>query len=154
MASSYQPLDEDKDEFRLLTLLPKSRSTDTVHCTLRTCSLKAVTPEYLSFLQTIDPSNAESKRNTTSKWIQSRLPPQLAHLAPLNRLHATHPPASQHRFVWGDYAALSYVWGDERDRESIVLDGRSISVTTSPSPGSARLCKRGQVRGWWAWTVG
>ncbi|KAK4445126.1 heterokaryon incompatibility protein [Podospora aff. communis PSN243] len=132
MVSLYQPLDEGKDEFRLLTLLPESRSTGVVHCTLRTCSLGAYTPEYLSFLRTFGSSNANpSKRNTTSTWIQSRLQPQLAHLAPLNRLHATHPPASQHRFVWGDYVALSYVWGDEQDRESIVLNGSSTWVTSN-----------------------
>ncbi|KAE9363268.1 AAA-domain-containing protein [Stipitochalara longipes BDJ] len=33
------------------------------------------------------------------------------------------------RFNWGDYLALSYVWGDPLQREQILLDGHEFSVT-------------------------
>ncbi|KAL8911357.1 MAG: hypothetical protein Q9171_003451 [Xanthocarpia ochracea] len=37
----------------------------------------------------------------------------------------------RHRFNWGDYTALSYVWGDATDRQDILLDGHRFSVTRS-----------------------
>jgi hypothetical protein len=33
--------------------------------------------------------------------------------------------------MWGDYAALSYVWGDEKDSRKIILNGRETTVTAS-----------------------
>ncbi|KAL8893496.1 MAG: hypothetical protein Q9192_005207 [Flavoplaca navasiana] len=37
----------------------------------------------------------------------------------------------RHCFNWGDYTALSYVWGDATDRQDILLDGHRFSVTRS-----------------------
>lgn len=35
------------------------------------------------------------------------------------------------RFKWGDYLALSYVWGDPNLREDILLNGQRFSITAS-----------------------
>ncbi|KAF5577137.1 heterokaryon incompatibility het-6 [Fusarium pseudocircinatum] len=130
MSRLYHPLDENSDEIRLLTLLPKSRKTGIPHCTLETYSLKEFTPQYLHFLSTSGVANL-GKRRTTSQWIRSRIAPELAGLAPLNRIHSTQPPSSQYRFRWGDYAALSYVWGDENDTCIIVLNEQPRRVTSN-----------------------
>ncbi|KAF5983611.1 heterokaryon incompatibility het-6 [Fusarium coicis] len=139
----YYPLDENSDEIRLLTLLPKSRKTGVPHCTLETYSLKAFTPQYLHFLSTSGVANL-GKRRTTSQWIRSRIAPELAGLAPLNRIHSTQPPSSQYRFQWGDYAALSYVWGDENDTRIIVLNDQPRPVTSNLAKALSAFLQDGE----------
>src|ERR1700761_105615 len=107
MVQLYRHLNERRNEIRLLTISPESPHTDIIHCNLETHSLSSFNPEYLAFLSQQPPSS-QGKRTTTSQWVQSRLPPELARVAALSRTHAVQPPESQHRFGWGDYAALSY----------------------------------------------
>ncbi|KAK3640645.1 hypothetical protein LTR56_011737 [Elasticomyces elasticus] len=38
------------------------------------------------------------------------------------------PSSLQHRFKWGDFAALSYVWGDDKDQQTIVVNGVRVKV--------------------------
>ncbi|KAK4120004.1 hypothetical protein N657DRAFT_674530 [Parathielavia appendiculata] len=113
----YRRLSERRDEIRLLGLLPESRATGIPHCTHSTHSVRDLTAEYLALLsgaaqssQTATTTNGSSsssslsKRSSTSRWINSRLPPHLASLEPISRRHLTSPPRYQHRFTWGDYA--------------------------------------------------
>ncbi|RGP69553.1 Heterokaryon incompatibility protein [Fusarium sporotrichioides] len=143
MSTLYHPLNEADDEIRLLTLLPKSRTTGIPHCTLDTCSLKAFNPQYRNFLSTSRTANS-SPRRTTSQWIRGRIDPELAGLAPLQRLHSKQPPPSQYRFMWGDYAALSYVWGNEKDTSIIVLNKRRRRVTTNLAKALSAFIKDGE----------
>ncbi|KAJ4176424.1 hypothetical protein NW767_015448 [Fusarium falciforme] len=143
MGELYRPLDESRDEVRLLNLLPKSRKANAVHCTMKIYSLKDFTQEHLAFLSSSS-SAGLSKRNATSRWVQSRIAADLASLAPLTLLHATQPPSSQHRFTWGDYAALSYVWGDERDTATIVLNGHKRSVTANLARALTAFSREGE----------
>ncbi|KAF5988487.1 heterokaryon incompatibility protein or allele [Fusarium bulbicola] len=112
----YRPLDENSDEIRLLTLLPKSRETGVPHCTLETYSLKAFTPQHLHFLST---SANLGKRRTTSQWIGSRIAPELAGLAPLNR-------------------------GDENDTCIIVLNEQPRRVTSSLAKALSAFLQDGE----------
>ncbi|KAH8742513.1 heterokaryon incompatibility protein-domain-containing protein [Diaporthe sp. PMI_573] len=130
MEPLYGSLDDTKDEVRLLTLDPESRSLGLIHCTLETHSLTAFTADYQIF-RSGPGMGSLGKRAATSQWSQSRLAPALAGLAPLRRLQATRPTSSQHRFTWGDYAALSYVWGDEKDTAPIVINGRRRQITAN-----------------------
>ncbi|KAM0421462.1 hypothetical protein ACHAPT_010817 [Fusarium lateritium] len=50
----------------------------------------------------------------------------MAHQSP----HDT-PPACCYRFQWGDFATLSYAWGDPSDSEVIVLNGSDTSITAN-----------------------
>ncbi|OCK95603.1 HET-domain-containing protein [Cenococcum geophilum 1.58] len=48
----------------------------------------------------------------------------------LASFNANHIPTKQcYRYTWGDYAALSYVWGDPNKRRQIVLNGQNTYVT-------------------------
>ncbi|GKU06402.1 heterokaryon incompatibility protein or allele [Fusarium langsethiae] len=143
MSTLYHPLNEADDEIRLLTLLPKSRTTGIPHCTLDTCSLKAFNPQYRNFLSASRRANSSTRR-TTSQWIRGRIDPELAGLAPLQRLHSKQPPPSQYRFMWGDYAALSYVWGNEKDTSIIVLNKRRRRVTTNLAKALSAFIKDGE----------
>lgn len=44
---------------------------------------------------------------------------------------ACAPSEREYRFVWGDFAALSYTWGDACCTEIILLDGRETEVRTN-----------------------
>jgi hypothetical protein len=146
MGKLHRRLNEKKDEIRLLTLLPKSRETGVVHCTLETKSLKAFTSEYRDFLSLPGVTDL-SERKAISQWAQKRIVPELAGLAPLDRIHAVQPPSSRHRFTWGDYAALSYVWGDEHHTCTIILNGQQTEVTSNLAEALRAFCKEAEFEG-------
>ncbi|KAI1775476.1 heterokaryon incompatibility protein-domain-containing protein [Hypoxylon cercidicola] len=50
------------------------------------------------------------------------------------------------RWNWGDYIALSYVWGDSNDREKILVDGHEVSVTKSLFHALQRLSRSFEIR--------
>jgi hypothetical protein len=126
-ALSYFPLDEDKDEIRLITFTNESNESDLVHCNLETVSLKFHTPEYRKFESTLGPR--VSKRKVLDNW---------AHLHYSSGIRATEdqdatksrvPAPECYRFLWGDYAALSYVWGDENTTRKIIVNRQETQVT-------------------------
>jgi hypothetical protein len=53
---------------------------------------------------------------------------QLASLEALRRTHSTRPAVELYRFVWGDFAALSYVWGDTADDRTIIVNDRIVYI--------------------------
>lgn len=44
-------------------------------------------------------------------------------------MHNRVPAAIYYRFMWGDYAALSYVWGDEGKTSRIIVNEQETEVT-------------------------
>lgn len=46
------------------------------------------------------------------------------------------------RYMWGDFAALSYVWGDSSDNETIYVNGHPMSVTKNLHSALLQLRKR------------
>jgi hypothetical protein len=43
--------------------------------------------------------------------------------------HNHTPSSGCYRFAWGDYAALSYVWGDETKTRTIFVNEHEVAVT-------------------------
>jgi len=41
------------------------------------------------------------------------------------------------RFVWGDYSALSYVWGSPDDTRTILLNGKEVMIRANLNLGMA-----------------
>ena len=127
MSLPYLPLDESKDEIRLITLFPKStrrsRSrSEVVQCKLETRSLKSYTREYEVF--TSSPSfTSLSKHISRINWSQSQYQPGGGSLEELSPSQNIESSENCHRFTWGDYAALSYVWGDESKTCKIIVNG-------------------------------
>jgi len=128
MSQLYSPLKKNEDEIRLINILPTSTDTGVVHCRLKTYSLKAYCHNYREFMSTTSLVDL-NKRQIISRWTQSQAIPDLFALPPIRRIHATRPPPSYHRFEWGDYAALSYVWGDAEKTSTIMINNRTIEVT-------------------------
>lgn len=130
MAVTYFPLDREKQEIRLLTLLPISRRTNIIHCTVTTHSLKDFSASYLKYLRSKN-ERARTDRRSASKWMAWCTMPGWADMAPLRRVNRTRPPSYLHRFTWGDYAALSYVWGDKCHTSDIILNGKYTTVSSN-----------------------
>lgn len=132
---SYSPLNEYQDEIRLINILPYTGDTALVHCTLSTVSLKAHTPEYEKFLSTSS-SSPGSKRERLGNW--APIPS-----APKSMIMDKHiPTKSQYRYVWGDYAALSYVWGGPSHTRRIVVNDQEIQVGHNLEVALRALSKR------------
>jgi hypothetical protein len=127
--SLYSPLNAEDHHIRLLRILPGYQS-DQVYCRLETHSLKDVAPAYKTFVSS---HNYTSLRAPTAleRWTEHQLSPALAKLKPLERINSTQPSAKLHRFVWGDFAALSYVWGDKDDTREVFVNMQPIHVTAS-----------------------
>jgi len=136
MNSLYRPLDENKDEIRLITLepsarlpVPKLRSQDIVRCKLENISLFSLRPEYKEFVSSLD-SSLKSKRKLMAEWSRATTDSTISES--MNDQPDTHnhtPSSDCYRFAWGDYAALSYVWGDETKTRTIFINGHEIAVT-------------------------
>jgi len=54
------------------------------------------------------------------------------------------PSHASCRFEWGDFAALSYVWGSEHNRRNILLNGAIVSVTANLGTALRTLAKSGE----------
>jgi hypothetical protein len=122
---SYSPLNEDKDEIRLITLARKSGESSLVHCYLEKVSLKSYIPEYQMYISSL--SSRGSKRRVLANWARMRCPPRQE--PEQDAMENCVPVVEGYRFLWGDYAALSYVWGDEDRTGTIVVNGRETRVT-------------------------
>jgi hypothetical protein len=63
-------LSVDRDEIRLITILPKSPNSELIECNLETVSLLEKTEEYENFIQTY--STPIRVRLLLSRWFQAR----------------------------------------------------------------------------------
>ena len=125
----YRPLHTQDGQIRLLTILSEAYSHD-IHCHLETVSLKDLAPAYRRFLDENDLSGHRAP-TALGKWTEHHLSPTMAKLDPLKRVVLTQPSAQLHRFTWGDFAALSYVWGDPNEKAFIVVNSRVVCVSAN-----------------------
>ena len=126
----YSSLDDEKREIRLLTIVPDIDDSQPVHCQLCAYSLEDLNCAYREFLAN-RMEFMDIGQHAKQEWTGYRLPPRLAAQAPLRRMQSTRPSPNLSRFQWGDFAALSYVWGDEADTREIVVNGYALSVTAN-----------------------
>jgi len=125
-ATSYSPLDDERDEIRLISLFPCAAESDLVRCTVETVSLRALTPEYQSFLSSSGPT-VGGKRNRMKLWAEVQPRIESVDVTP-DSVHKQTPTKLPYRFVWGDYAALSYVWGDPGMTRRIIVNDQEMLV--------------------------
>jgi hypothetical protein len=130
----YSPLEEQ--QLRLIQVVPQPEGS-TIRCHLRTVSLLDVSDEFNSRCMewTADGkprilSVRESLRDPALRkdWTARST---VARLAPMIRIATQQPYAELHRFVWGEFASLSYVWGDQADKQAIYVDNQPVQVTKS-----------------------
>src|SRR5690242_19579968 len=104
---TYKRLDEAEKEIRLLSILPESSNANRLECILATFSLEDVKSDYSLLLEQFP---QEKREEHLAAWLRLKTadPGSGCHLAP------PIPPESCYRFQWGDFATLSYTWGDTR----------------------------------------
>ncbi|KAH8672888.1 heterokaryon incompatibility protein-domain-containing protein [Tricladium varicosporioides] len=117
----YEPLNNANSEIRILQILPDNASSkignsvvyrDLVHCTLTNVSLNDYTTNSVKIIEASGHSalNGEPYRSILA-----------------NRgLLTWHSDSA--RWNWGDFAALSYTWGDPTPLRKIVLNGAIVEV--------------------------
>ncbi|MAD87405.1 MAG: hypothetical protein CL912_30980 [Deltaproteobacteria bacterium] len=123
----YSRLDEAADEIRVVSIglcLPGYP----LRCTLEKVSLKDFKPEYGSFMHSTS-TYVQTPRQVKERWVGAARPDPQPKGVDLSC--GSTPAPHRHRFNWGDFAALSYVWGDESIRKDIILSGETVSVTAN-----------------------
>ena len=142
MTLEYSQLNEIEDEIRSISISPYVARSSLISCTLHTVSLRSFTPEYKRFLAGSSPAG----RKRVADWniyktyasTESQSEPMLDTNELIN---------SRHRFAWGDYAALSYVWGDPGETTPILLNGQEVSVQRNLEGALRVLSERAEFAG-------
>lgn len=109
----YISLKEELDEIRVVTILPAT-ADGLVHCTI----------EAVSLLDRIANDQSEQQHGTSTAQTTEV------------------PNPSQYRFRWGDYACLSYTWGDPTRTVEIVANDCQILVTVNLEASLRAMQKR------------
>jgi hypothetical protein len=119
----YTALNEVSHQIRLISLLPANSTTEAIHCVLETISLLSYTPIYEKFISKVP--SIRKNRAFLSEWVKHINPTELGD----DNLPGQVPSEDVYRFTWGDFATLSYTWGDPNDTISIYLNGEETKVT-------------------------
>ena len=125
----YSPLYGEKGEIRLVTIKP-IRSRSPIQCNLHRVSLKDIREEYSCFVKSADQAGKPARRILV-EWAQSYQMQHGDQPSSVDQPTVSKPSSTSCRFNWGDFATLSYVWGNERDRRDILLNGTVFSVTAN-----------------------
>jgi Heterokaryon incompatibility protein (HET) len=126
------PLDESLDEVRVLSILPESSESPLIHCRLTTVSLQHFTAAYRAHAPSATTIGITATTNThsvLSSWIKSRSQQGEAVNPPSNSPVPKFPNEEWYRFDWGDFACLSYTWGDSTVTRTIIINRHEVEVT-------------------------
>lgn len=131
--SLWQPLDAQRQEIRLIRVIPEAEQT-TIHCQLEKYSLLDLSHHFSRFtlerfgddLDGTGIITALRNAGVRKRWSSRN---ELGQMEPLRRIICHQPGVNLHRFIWGDFACLSYVWGNPTETRSIVVNGKSIEIT-------------------------
>ncbi|CAE7199910.1 hypothetical protein PTNB73_06170 [Pyrenophora teres f. teres] len=142
----YTSLHDEKREIRLLDILPNLDDSQPVHCQLFAYSLEDLNDEYKKFLAEKSTTQGIGQ-HPKQEWTSYRLSHRLATQASLRRMQSTRPSPNLYRFQWGDFAALSYVWGDESNAREIIVNGHPVSVTANLDTALRQFRKQWEFSG-------
>ncbi|KAH7155167.1 heterokaryon incompatibility protein-domain-containing protein [Dactylonectria estremocensis] len=120
----YHPL--AKEEFRLITIHPQLED-GVLCCSLETFSLNEKTPVYQQFLHSYS-SSSTPRRWLISTWASIQRAKVVRRLPATRSMGSFTPTHNCFRFSWGDFAALSYVWGTDHVGK-IIVNGQETVVT-------------------------
>lgn len=132
------------DEIRLLSLESLQHGAPVV-CNLEKASLRDHTEEYSSFHRSTD-HKGKAARQVMTEWAGSHPPHPDYPSGGFGRGGNCVPSSSAYRFKWGDFAALSYVWGDDRELRQIVVNGTDMLVTKNLEEILRRLAANNEFR--------
>ncbi|USP80018.1 hypothetical protein yc1106_07292 [Curvularia clavata] len=129
---SYEPLDEDKKEIRVLRLLNMHSSDlmeDKIQCRIEHVSLKDL-PVFPSISEHPDSQENFIFWGPFTECIDFRESflerTEISKAASIARAHNIVYP--NFRYTWGGFEALSYTWGNKKDTKEITVNGVDINV--------------------------
>jgi hypothetical protein len=145
----YRPLDTERDEIRLLSFVPPWSAAhaahalrsgpDIIQCTLHHFSLSNMSSDYREYLGylSLEKSRSGIREEDLPRWsfYRERKNGGRTHQDgdfnnTANTGDSTSPSIqNSYRFAWGDYVALSYVWGDTAMCSKIAVNGHIVEVT-------------------------
>jgi hypothetical protein len=92
-------------------------------------SLFSLLPEYKEFVSSLD-SSFKSKRKLMAEWSRATTDSTISEsMNDQPDIYSHIPSLDCYRFAWGDYTALSYVWGDETKTRTTFINGHEVAVT-------------------------
>ena len=152
----YQPLDEHRDEIRLITVLPlvqdKSESAP-IECRLENLCLNGehFTAAYKKYLIDKDAAGAwHDPRYDIERISQEEKSGDWVQLLHTNDDATTHLP--EFRYEWGDFMALSYTWGGPTNIETIIVNGQPLIVSRNVAACLRVLRNKSYTKdGWKFW---
>jgi hypothetical protein len=143
----YSPLEEAIDEIRLIAI-EASRPDGPVQCRLHRVSLKDTREEYSRFIKSAGEAG-KSARQIVVHWAQSCSAGYKNQPNSVDQSTGSKPSPTSCRFNWGDFAALSYVWGNELDRRNILVNGIVLSVTANLEVALRALAANNEFQGYY-----
>ena len=135
------PVNTEQGELRLLSNICADSASQLLSCSLGTFSLADTTPTYQRFVSNGTASYLSPSAILT-KWTEATQPQAEHHVA--RQTFASPAHSAIHRFQWGDYAALSYVWGDPNDTTTIFVNGIETQVTKTLAKALRCVARTGQ----------
>ncbi|RYN88323.1 hypothetical protein AA0119_g11946 [Alternaria tenuissima] len=130
----YKPLDNTKNEIRILRFLGLSSSIspeDPVRCSIRNVPLEERSSHFPSDQSYLPDQHRPISRDRFTKCVDLRdatLEKLTVSEAMFTGPNQAHNQVSKSRFVWGDFEALSYTWGKRGDVKSIIVNGMHKDV--------------------------
>ncbi|KAI1801676.1 HET-domain-containing protein [Daldinia bambusicola] len=86
------------------------------------------------------------------KWLREGPPKVGDRTAPAWNPNQDEEASLRWRYTWGDFVALSYVWGDPSLRRDIIVDGVCVSVTASLEGALRELRHHSRIQqGFFVW---
>ena len=133
----YTPLDEARNEIRLLTFRSLPNDSHFLECDISVHSLDDITTGYQAHLLA-EQVQGWPRRKVVSSWV-AKFPEAGTPKAP--------PPPEACRFAWGDFETLSYVWGSEEGGQTIMVNDRTVVVTNNLAIALGAMARTGYYTG-------
>ena len=152
----YKPLDEARNEIRVLRFLPPpgdlsshSHAQETLsplECILDTVSLDDYDENYVYLKQL----GRDSKTSVFRNYIKNHWDPSLLLHENIEKVRARGRP-SYDRWKWGEYACLSYTWEDGEPTHAVIINWQDFKVTKNLNDALHALKRRSDSRdlGFW-----
>lgn len=116
-----------KDDIRLINIHPSSSAEDNLECTIEKVSLADTTLEGGKLLEAWRSRSSKNKDNSHAWYVSRQRKP--------NKMEAvdvqTPTVGEISRFRWGDFAALSYTWGNPKVTQPITVNNCETQITTN-----------------------
>ncbi|CAG8976389.1 hypothetical protein HYALB_00012536 [Hymenoscyphus albidus] len=119
----YRPLDDAKDEIRILRLKPSYDPSEMLECELVHVSLQDFTKDYQHH------ASQHGHASNFKTWIKSRVGATDSDTTENDGRLIQVPGDHEYRFQWGELASLSYAWGTSLETRAILVNGATVQVT-------------------------